>query len=285
MKKSFLFAVILLLLASASLAEDIKYGSINVFSKLPGTKIYLDGQLSGTDSVQIKQVQIGTHFLRISSGEASAEATLFAEIVEIKDGELTTIYVTDKGLQGQRLNTSDESVDVFRTKRILEYKKEMHTGWYLKTGYLSNLYLNNDSPSLNAHASTLSLGLGFKIPIAQSIDLSIEMQRGQMTSSKSSWYFMPVTADISMSYLPSPYFRGKQYFGLGLGYFMTDLETPFKENLSTIGYHLFYGVEMPMGDKNAISFQFGYYAADLSRYDYSMNCAYASVGYRWDVIE
>ncbi len=286
MKKTFvLLAVFLLFIASASLADDMKYGSLNVFSKTPGTKIYLDGKLSGTDSVQIKQIQSGTHFLRIASGEATAEATLYAEIVEIKDSELTTIYITEKGLEGQRKSSSEEPVDVFRTKRILDYGKEMHTGWYLKFGYLSNLYYNYDSPSLDNYASTFGLGLGFKIPLAPSIDFSLEMERGQLTSSKSSWYFMPITADFSISYLPSPYFRGKQYYGLGLGYYLTDLETPFKENLTTMGYHLFYGLEMPMGDKNALCFQFGYYAADLSRYNYTMNCTYASIGYRWDVKE
>jgi len=285
MKKPFLFAVIFLLFISAASAEEMKYGSLNVFSKIPGVKIYLDGQLSGTDSIQVKQIQSGTHFLKIASGEASVEATLFAEIVEIKVGELTTIYVTEKGLEGQRQNTSNEPVDVFKTKRILDYSKEMHTGWSLKVGYLSNLYYNNESPSLDNYASTFGLGLGFKIPLAPGIDFSLEMERGQFTASKNSWYIMPITADLSISYLPSPYFRGKQFYGLGLGYYLTDLETPLKENLTTMGYHLFYGLEMPMGDKNALSFQFGYYAADLSRYNYTMNCTYVSVGYRWDVKE
>ena len=96
---------------------------------------------------------------------------------------------------------------------------------------------------------------------------------------------MPITANFQISYLPSPYFRGKQFFGLGLGYYMTDLETDLKQNLTTLGYHLFYGLEMPAGDKNAFFFEFGYHVADLSRYNYTLNCTYASVGYRWDVLE
>jgi hypothetical protein len=283
MKKTFLFAILLLSFLSPSLADDTKYGSLNVFSKTPGTKIYVDGKLSGTDEVHVKEIQSGTHFMKVTSGEATAEATLYAEIVEIKAGEVTTIYITEKGLEGRRKSSSEDQVDVFKAKRILDYSKEMHTGWYLKFGYLSNLYYNYDSPTLDNYASTFGLGLGFRIPIAPSIDFSLEMERGQLTSSKSTWYIMPITANFSISYLPSPYFRGKQYYGLGLGYYMTDLETPLKENLSTLGYHLFYGLEMPMGDQNAIAFQFGYHVANLSRYNYSMNCAYASVGYRWDI--
>jgi len=286
MKRSFLFAAMFLSLLSASFAADMKFGSLNVFSKIPVTRIYVDGTVEGVASVQIKEIQAGTHFLKVTSGEATAEAALYAEIVEVKAGEVTTIYITEKGLEGLTKGPSaEEPVDVFKSKRILDYSKEMHTGWYLKLGYLSNLYYNFDSASLDNYASTVDLGLGFKIPLAPNIDFSLEMERGQLTSSKATWYLMPITANLSISYLPSPYFRGKQYYGLGIGYYITDLETDLKQNLTTIGYHLFYGLEMPMGDKNAIFFQFGYFMADLSRYSYSMNSTYASVGYRWDVIE
>ena len=175
-------------------------------------------------------------------------------------------------------------VDVFRAKRILDYGKEMHTGWYLKLGYLSDLYYNTDTPSLDNFASTLGIGLGFKIALAPNVDFALEMERGQFTS-KNSWYFMPITANIEFSYLPSPYFGGKQYFGVGLGYYMTDLETPLNENLTTLGYHLFYGLEMPMGDKNAIFFQAGYHQANISRYDYILNASYVSFGYRFDITQ
>jgi hypothetical protein len=242
--------------------------------------------VEGSAPVQIKEIQAGTHFLKVTTGEAAAEAVLYAEIVEVKAGEVTTIYITEKGLEGQTKGSSAEGpVDVFKSKRVLDYSKEMHTGWYLKAGYLSNLYYSFDAASLDNYASTLGLGLGFKIPLAPNIDFSLEMERAQLTSSKATWYLMPITANLSISYLPSPYFRGKQYYGLGLGYYITDLETSLKQNLTTMGYHLFYGLEMPMGDKNAIFFQFGYYMADISRYSYSLNCTYASVGYRWDVIE
>ena len=286
MKKLFLFAAIFLSLLSASFAAEMKFGSLNIFSKIPVTRIYVDGTVEGSAPVQIKEIQAGTHFLKVTTGEAAAEAVLYAEIVEVKAGEVTTIFITEKGLEGQTKGPSAEGpVDVFKSKRVLDYSKEMHTGWYIKAGYLSNLYYSFDAASLDHYASTLDLGLGFKIPLAPNIDFSLEMERAQLTSSKATWYLMPITANLSISYLPSPYFRGKQYYGLGLGYYITDLETSLKQNLTTMGYHLFYGLEMPMGDKNAIFFQFGYYMADLSRYSYSLNCTYASVGYRWDVIE
>jgi hypothetical protein len=40
-----------------------------------------------------------------------------------------------------------------------------------------------------------------------------------------------------------------------------------------------------MGDKNALFFQFGYHAADISRYNYVLNSSYVAVGYRWDIKE
>lgn len=286
MKKPLLFIAVFLSLLSVSLAAEMKFGSLNVFSKIPKTNIYVDGKLSGTESAQIKEIQAGTHFLKVTSGEASAEATLYAEIVDIEAGEVTTIYVTEKGLEGHKESeAAAEPVDVFKTKRVLDYSKEMHTGWHFKIGYISNLYYNLDTPSLDNYASTFGLGLGFKIPLAPNIDFTLEMDRAQMTSSKHMWYLMPITANISISYLPSPYFRGKQYYGLGIGYYITDLETDSKENLTAMGYHLFYGLEMPMGDKNAMFFQFGYHVADMNRYNYIMNTSYVSVGYRWDVKE
>jgi hypothetical protein len=286
MKKSLILIVMFFILISTAFAVTMKYGSLNVFSKIPGTRIYVDGKVEGTESAQIKELQAGTHFLKVTSGEAKTETTLYAEIVEIEAGELTTVYVTDKGMEGHKKSmTSKEDVDVFKTKRVLDYSKEMHMGWYIKPSYQSALYYNFDSPSLDYYASSFGLGLGFKIPIAPGIDFSLEMERTQLTSSKTSWYLMPITANFQISYLPSPYFRGKQFFGLGLGYYMTDLETDLKQNLTTLGYHLFYGLEMPAGDKNAFFFEFGYHVADLSRYNYTLNCTYASVGYRWDVME
>ncbi|MFH1709791.1 MAG: hypothetical protein ABH860_01820 [bacterium] len=275
----------LLLPFDFAFAAEMKFGSLNVFSKVPVAKIYVDGKVEGTDSAQIKEIQAGTHFLKVTSGEATAEAVLYAELVEIKPGEVTTIYVTEKGLEGQKRGPAEEQVDVFKTKRVIDYSKEMHTGWYIKPAYESALYYNLDSPSLDYYASSFGLGLGFRLPIAPGLDFSLEMERSQLTSSKATWYFMPITANIQISYLPSPYFRGKQFFGLGLGYYMTDLETALKQNLTALGYHLFYGLEMPAGDKNSIFFQFGYHAADLTRYNYTLNGAYASVGYRWDVLE
>lgn len=292
MKKFIILSLILLGFLSTCLAAEIQYGSLNVFSKMPGTKLYVDGKVEGTNSIQIKKIQAGTHFLKVTTGGATAEATLYAEIIEIKAGEVTTIYVTEKGLEGSKIGAAaGESVDVFKAKRIFDYSKEMHTGWYIKLGYLSNLYYNIHSSNLDNYASTFGLGLGFKIPLAPNIDFDLEMERAQLTSSKQTWYFMPITANISISYLPSAYFRGKQYYGLGIGYYMTDLtahdenNVDTKQNLTTMGYHLFYGLEMPMGDKNALFFQFGYHAADMNRYNYIMNSSYVSVGYRWDVKE
>jgi len=286
MKKLAALMALLFFLFSAAFAVTMKYGSLNVFSKIPGTRIYVDGKVEGTESAQIKEIQAGTHFLKVTSGEATAEATLYAEIVEIEPGEVTTVYVTDKGMEGHRKSMSaPDEVDVFKTKRVLDYSKEMHTGWYIKPSYQSVLYYDFDSPSLDYYASSFGLGLGFKLPIAPGIDFSLEIEKSQLTSSKATWYLMPITANFQISYLPSPYFRGKQFFGLGLGYYMTDLETTLKQNLTTLGYHLFYGLEMPAGDKNAFFFEFGYHVADLSRYNYTLNCSSVSVGYRWDVLE
>jgi len=287
----FLFFIIFFALSS-SYAAEMKYGSLNIFSKTPGAKIYVDGEIKGGDSVQLKEVQAGTHFIKVMSaapaggqGEATTqEVTIFAEIIEVEPGEVTTIYISEKGAEETKKKRSEaEEVDVFKTKRVLDYSKEMHTGWYLKIEYLTNLYYNHENPTLDHYASSFGLGLGFKIPIAPNIDFTLELERASFSSATSMWFFQPLTANIQLSYLPSPYFRGKQYYGLGIGYYTTDIENADKQNLSAMGYHLFYGLEMPSGDVNAIFFEFGYHVADISRYNYSLNAAYASVGYRWDI--
>jgi len=294
MKRLIIFFVFLFAAAYiAYSAIEMKYGSLNIFSKTPGVTIYVDGVVKGRDSVQIKEIQSGTHFVKVTSivtadaqKGTTAEVTVYAEVVEVRAGELTTLVISEKGAQEpKRSKPSEEEVDVFKTKRVLDYSREMHTGWYIRGEYLTNLYYNFDSPTLDNYASSLALCLGCKIPLAPNIDFTMELERGEFNSATDKWYFMPLTANIQLSYLPSPYFRGKQYFGLGIGYYMTDLETSFRQNLTALGYHIFYGLEMPSGDQNAFFFEFGYHMADISRYSYNLNAAYASIGYRWDVKE
>jgi len=283
MKKSILIAITLIMIAALPVcAADIKYGSLNIFTKTSGSSIFVDGELKGSDRAQIQQIQAGTHFIKVTT---IVGAVIFANIVEVKAGEVTSVYVDEAGNPKQDIEPKEKEVDVFRTKKIIDYSREMHTGWYVKIAYLTNLYYSLDTPSLDNAGATFDLGLGFKVPLAPGIDFSLEMERASLSSSKNSWYFMPITANIQLSYLPSPYFRGKQYYGLGIGYYMTDLDTSLKENLTAMGYHLFYGMEMPASDENAFFFQFGYHVADMSRYNYSLNAAYASAGYRWDVLK
>lgn len=291
MKRIILIAAVLLMASTAThAAVEMKYGSLNIFTQISSATIYVDGENRGIGAVQIKQIQAGTHFIKITTLNASFEVILYADVVEVKDGELTTLYIDEHGKSdtNQPAKTPEE-VDVLKLKKIMDYSREMHTGWYFKLGYLSNLYYSNTAPNLDNYASTFDLGLGFKLPLAPGIDFSLEMERAQMSSSKNTWYFMPITANIQLSFMPSPYFRGKQYYGLGIGYYMTDLQSTdpetSKQNLTALGYHLFYGIEMPASDESAYFFEFGYHSADISRYNYTMNSSYASVGYRWDVFK
>jgi hypothetical protein len=290
MKKFILIAAVLLLLAPVSLAAvEMQYGSLNVFSKIVGANIYVDGNFTGKDSTLIKQIQAGSHFVKVTTSEATngstREVTVYADVVEVNAGQATTIYVSETGIVQPKKKVQAEEVDVFKTKRVLDYSKEMHTGWYAKIGYLQNLYHSIVNSANDKFASNLDIGLGFKIPLAPNVDFTMEMERATLSSSKADWYLMPITANIQISYMPSQYFRGKQYYGLGLGYFMTDLESEQSQNLTSMGYKVFYGLEMPASDKSAYFFEFGSLVADMSRYDYQLIAYYASFGFRWDVAE
>jgi hypothetical protein len=280
--------VLLILFSSLSLnafTADMRSGSLNVSSTIQGANIYVDGKLIGENQIKIGDILAGTHFLKITTGLRSTEATLYAEVVEIKAGETTMLYVSEKGVEQHNAAVVPvANVDVFKTKRILDYGREMHTGWYLKLESIFDRYSNLEDNAHSNYLSSTGLGLGYKIALVQNMDFTLEMDRGQY-SAHPGWYFMPITANISFNFLPSPYIRGKQYYGLGLGYYMTDLETPNKENLTAMGYHLFYGIELPVGDKNAVFLQLDYHRADISRYDYLMEAYYVSVGYRWDIME
>jgi hypothetical protein len=285
--KKLILLITLLFISTGCFCTEMKYGALNVFSKFTGSKIYIDGEMKGIESVQIKELLAGTHFIKVTNPSMTPEATIIAEIIEVKAGELSSVYVTETGAQGINTDKSanSETTDVFRVKKVLDYSKEMHTGWYLKLLYVTNLYYNRDNPTYDYYGSNLGAGLGFKIALAPNIDFTLEMARADLNSHSSRWYFMPITANIQLSYLPSPYFRGKQYYGLGIGYYMTDVETSLDQNLTAMGYHLFYGIEMPAGDNTAYFFEFGYHNADLSRYNYGFSSAYASAGYRFDVTE
>lgn len=54
--------VITCILASLVLASDL--GVINIFSEVKGAKIYLDDVFVGTDTVEVKDVKEGKHYIK-----------------------------------------------------------------------------------------------------------------------------------------------------------------------------------------------------------------------------
>jgi hypothetical protein len=281
MRKLFILLSLMILLTGAAFSAVQKNGALNIVTQLTNVRIYVDGEFRSTTTIQLNPIQAGKHFVKVT--KADDGITIFAEIVDVTENEMATIYITEKGAPIPDAPKRTGGTDVFMAKKILDYSKEMHSGWFLKMGYISNHYFNLDDTNKTFDSSNFCPGIGFKLALAQNIDITIELERTGMSARNTSWTYTPFTANLQFSFLPNPYFKGKQYYGIGLGYLMTDLETEFKENLTALGWHLFYGLEMPTSDMNAFFFEVGYTLADMARYNYNFNSASINFGYRWDV--
>ena len=247
------------------------------------------------NKVKLHKVQSGSHLIKATQNGV----VIFEEIVQVKPGELSTVFITkgeeknpekepEETTQGRDLRFRQRHPIYGTRNRIIgysepfyDYSKEMNEGWFFKLAYMTNIYQSTQTSTLDRYASTLGLGLGFHMPIAPRVDLTLMLERGEFSSQSTNWFYMPLTANIQFSYLPSPYFGGKQYYGLGLGYYMTNLKSALAEDLTTVGYHFYYGLEMPAGPDSSLFFDFGYQIADISQKNYLLSSQYVSGGYRF----
>jgi len=266
--------IYLVTLPAISSSEEIKtkkYGSLSVFSKVGYVKVYIDNDFVSETPVEIEKMQVGTHLVTATKDEE----IVYEEIVEIKEGEVTTIVVTKK----EKAPPPKEEKKKEEIPR--DYGLRTQSGPYLKAGFISSniISLNVYGPSY--YASSLGFGGGYKFGLAPSVDLVLSLERGDFISGGDSWYIMPIMLSLNFSYSRIPGFGGKEYFSIGLGYFITNFRV-LGEELSSIGYCVTpFGLEFPVGDAGIVFVETFTTYAENGKHKFALASFSIGGGYRW----
>lgn len=103
--KKFTAILTLILFSVGVLFGQTKTGTLKVFSELNGISVYLDDNRQEDNIQTIKDIPIGSHYLKVLSGNV----ILYSEVVDIKDGVITTVLIKNKG-QVPDKSTNDKDI-------------------------------------------------------------------------------------------------------------------------------------------------------------------------------
>ena len=260
------FVVLLfILLPHSALPEEKKFGSLKVYSKIGYISLYLDNEFAGETPFESDKVQVGSHLL---TGVLTGE-TVYESMVDVKEGEVTTIMISEKMISDRKLPWVKGEEQEKKEKE--EFKTAAISGPFFRLGYSSANYYSYYVGGPEFAASSLSYGIGYKLAITSSIDIMLTIDKADYGAHDRHFYIAPVSLLFVMSYYQNPYLMGKQYYGIGLSQYMTDLETEDGDNLSVFGYTIVYGMEMPLSEKNTMFFDVVYNIGDNSQYEYAFD--------------
>ena len=94
MKKILIFLTLTLLSVSMIFGQT-KTGTLKIFTEVNGVALYLDDVKQDDGTKVVNNVPVGSHYLKaLSNGTA-----IYSEIVEIKNGEVTTVLI--KGISNK----------------------------------------------------------------------------------------------------------------------------------------------------------------------------------------
>ncbi len=258
-------------------AEDTKYGSLSIYSKLSDVSVYIDNELVGKAPVEIEKIQVGTHLVVATSDDK----TVYEEVVYIKEGEVTTILITEQKIE------SKPGKKAKKESREEAYPPSIQGGPFLKVGFTSSLIYSLNPYGADAYSSsTLCLGGGYKLSLLPSLDLPsvdimLSFERGDFVSGGESWFLMPIMIGLNFNYPIIPGFGGKQYMALGIGYIITNIRIGGEE-LSCVGYSIIpYGIEFPVADSGSVFIETYSAYAENGKHKYALESFSVGGGYRW----
>ena len=95
-------------------------GGLKIFSEIKGIKVYVDEELKGTDVIEIKDLEPGDHYVKITKDDK----TLYSELVKVSAGATSAILIKSTSLP-----TSQPPVEVQQAadkffKQQMQYKQE-----------------------------------------------------------------------------------------------------------------------------------------------------------------
>ncbi len=278
MKKIIISAFLVFIFAAISFSEvatkeaiEKKYGSLNVYSKLGILNIYLDNEFAGETPLHIEKIQSGTHYLVATLNQKN----IYEKVITIKESELTTIVIGEEEIK-KATPEAEAKRKVYR-----DFSEIIFSGLFAEIGYGSSVHAPTYYYSYEYFEGTaLNFGVGYKFGLAPHIDLSLNIERGDYSGNGKNWYIMPISINIFLTYQNPYYVGGKVFYGIGLGYYLTNFRYQ-GEDPSATGLSLITGMEFPTGDQNSAFFQTGYYTAKNGGLDYNLIGANFTFGYRW----
>lgn len=276
-RPSIVAVIVLMLFVSFPISSFAKEntGSLSVYSKVGKAKVYVDNDFEGETPVEIEEIQTGTHLISATQNDE----IIYEEVVKIKEGEVTTIVITEDKAK-QTIDKSDKSVaDNYSDSPLIR------GGPYLKIGFMSSLIYSLDYGDA-FYSSGLGLGGGYKICFLPSydmpsVDLVLSVERGDFVSGGDRWLMMPIGLGLNFNYPIIPGFGGKQYMSIGLSYIITDIRVGGEE-LSTIGYSIVpYGIEFPVSDDGTAFVETHSTYAENGKHKFALESFSIGGGFRW----
>ncbi len=114
MRKKFLLASFMTLAFAVAFAQQ-QTGTLKIFSEFTGVNIYLDENLVGTDVKEMKDVQAGSHYLKVMKDGVS----IFSELVTISPGNVTTVLVKNTGqVQEKILDSKTKEQEEYHNSKV-----------------------------------------------------------------------------------------------------------------------------------------------------------------------
>lgn len=93
MKRRYLLFTALFFLSVTTLFSQNPTGTLNVFSEISGIKVYLDENLIGDNTEEIKNVPVGSHYLKAQKDGVS----VYSDIVIIQANTVTSVLIKNIG--------------------------------------------------------------------------------------------------------------------------------------------------------------------------------------------
>jgi hypothetical protein len=283
MKRSLAILLTLLILSCPSFAtetaQDIKTGSLNVYSKIGFLKIYLDDQFIGETPAELNNVKIGSHLVSATKNGD----TVYEKIVDINEDEVTTILVSEQQKKEEPKKEEDNSGYKPGKNQSKSNDSFITQGLFSKIGYVSSyIYSYSNEIFASYYASSLLYGFGYSLELTPYAAVQLEIDKGSFANPDSSWTLTPMFISLRIGYPMAAGFDGIYYYSLGLGYYQTDLEYEGK-NLSSVGFSLTSGMSVPFGDTGFVFLETGYGIAENSRTEFAMENLTFMIGFELNI--
>ncbi len=279
--KTIILSIIFLLALGASPlcaeepTQEVRAGSLNVYSKIGFLKVYVDNDFVGETPVEIEQIRIGTHLVTATK----KYKTVYEQIVSIREGEVTTVMVSGK-------KPKEKPPSKYTQEEIEEPKKKAQPSFqalYAKIGYMSSYnYSYSAYVSDSYYASSLAYGIGYKLSLSPYVGVLFDISRADFSSPDASWYMIPLTVSLQMGYPMARGFEGLYYYSIGLGYYMTNLKYQ-GNNLSSVGYNMATGLEFPVGEEGSVFLETSYSIAENTKAEFALDSLVVAFGYRMTI--